>query len=73
MFGKHCAWYLCQHMHQYLRCTRGVAAMEYAIIVGVVVVAVGAGAALFQDDIASFLGNVGTDLTDTRQTVEDSH
>ena len=39
------------HLVRYLRGTRGVAAMEYAIVVGVVVVGVGAAVAAFQDEI----------------------
>ena len=39
------------YLVRYLRGTRGVAAMEYAIIVGVVVVGVGAAVAAFQDEI----------------------
>ncbi len=67
---KHCAWYLIR----YLRGTRGVAAMEYAIIVGVVVVGMGTAVALFQDEVVDLIQGVTADLVtldtsiDTAQT-----
>ncbi|MCY4441656.1 MAG: hypothetical protein OXE53_15800 [Deltaproteobacteria bacterium] len=62
---KQCAWYLIR----YLRGTRGVAAMEYAIIVGVVVVGVGTAVALFQDEITGLINDVTTDLVKTRSAI----
>ncbi len=62
---KHCAWYLIR----YLRGTRGVAAMEYAIIVGVVVVGVGTAVALFQDEITGMINDVTTDLKASRTAI----
>ena len=53
--GKLCAEYL----SLYLRGTRGVAAMEYAIIVGVVVVGVGVAVVAFTTDIENFIGRMG--------------
>ena len=61
------------YLVRYLRGTRGVAAMEYAIVVGVVVVGVGAAVAAFQDEINAFIGNVTADLTTTRTSVTDAH
>ena len=58
-----------RYLVRYLRETRGVMAMEYAIIIGVVVVGVGAAVAAFQTDITAFLENVSTDLTKTRASV----
>ena len=63
---KHCAWYLIR----YLRGTRGVAAMEYAIIVGVVVVGVGTAVALFQDEITGMINDVTTDLKASRTAID---
>jgi Flp pilus assembly pilin Flp len=63
---KNCVWYL----HQYLRGTRAVAAMEYAIIVGVVVVGVGAAVVAFQEEVKDFIEKAATDITDTRTTME---
>ncbi len=60
----------CRRMGRYLRCTRGVAAMEYAIIVGVVVVGVGAAAVAFQTEITTFITDMTTQLTDTRTEIQ---
>ena len=62
--GKLCAEYL----GLYLRGTRGVAAMEYAIIVGVIVVGVGAAALAFMADIKTFMDGVGDEITGTSLT-----
>lgn len=58
------------YLVRYLRGTRGVAAMEYAIVVGVVVVGVGGAVAAFQDEINDFIGKVTADLAKTRTSVE---
>ena len=63
--AKLCAEYL----GLYLRGTRGVAAMEYAIIVGVIVVGVGGAVFAFQDVIVGLIGDVTTDLENTRTQV----
>ena len=65
---KNCAWYL----GQYLRGTRAIAAMEYAIIVGVVVVGVGAAVVAFQGQITEFIQQAGSDITATRATMRGS-
>lgn len=62
---KRCAKYLVR----YLRGTRAVAAMEYAIIVGVIVVGVGAAVFAFQDEITTLITDVTTDLKATRTEV----
>ncbi len=62
---KNCAWYV----GQYLRGTRAVAAMEYAIIVGVVVVGVGLAVGLFQDQIVGMIDDVTADLVTTRAAI----
>ena len=62
---KQCVWYL----RQYLRGTRGVAAMEYAIIVGVVVVGVGLAVGLFQEEIVKVITDVTADLKTTREAI----
>ena len=54
--------YLSVCMSRYLRDPRGVAAMEYAIITGVVVVAVGAAMATFSGDVKSVLGTIAQNL-----------
>ena len=52
----------CGHLVRYLRGTRGVAAMEYAIIVGVVVVGIGTAVTAFQVEIADLINDVTADL-----------
>jgi Flp pilus assembly pilin Flp len=62
---KNCVWYL----HQYLRGTRAVAAMEYAIIVGVIVVGIGVAVTTFQEEIVGLIEDVTTDLKGTREGI----
>ena len=52
------------YLGRYLRGTRAVAAMEYAIIVGLIVVAVAAGVTTFSNEITR-LFKVATDKTNT--------
>ena len=52
----------CGYLVRYLRGTRGVAAMEYAIIVGVVVVGIGTAVTAFQVEIADLINDVTADL-----------
>ena len=62
---RHCGGYLVR----YLRETRGVAAMEYAIIVGVVVVGIGFAVGTFQDEIVGMISDVTADLKTTRTAI----
>ena len=55
--------YYAGYLVRYLRGTRAVAAMEYAIIVGVVVVGVGAAVVLFQAEITEFITEAGNQIT----------
>ena len=59
----------CGYLVRYLREKRAVAAMEYAIIVGVVVVGVGVAVGLFQDEIVGVIVDVTTDLKTTRTAI----
>ena len=59
--GKLCAGYL----GRYLRGTKGVAAMEYAIVVGVIVVGIGIAAAAFQTDIRNFIDGMSDRVSTT--------
>lgn len=59
--AKLCAEYL----SLYVRGTRGVAAMEYAIIVGVIVVGIGAAAGLFSNQIEDFIAAMSDRLDAT--------
>lgn len=70
---KHCAEYLSRYLGRYLRGTSGIAAMEYAIIVGVVVVGVGTAVATFQDEIVALITDVTTDVTNTRATITNAN
>ena len=60
------------YLVRYLRGTRGVAAMEYAIIVGVVVVGVGAAVVLFQKEVTKFIADAAGDLGKTRTKMTDT-
>ena len=62
--------YYAGYLVRYLRGTRAVAAMEYAIIVGVVVVGIGLAVGLFQDEIVGIITDVTTDLKATRTAVD---
>ena len=48
---------------QYLRGTQAIAAMEYAIIVGVVVVGLAAAAATFNTNVTTFITRMSAKLT----------
>lgn len=54
---------------RYLRATRAVAAMEYAIIVGVIVVGVGLAVGLFQEQIVGLIADVTEDLEKTKKQI----
>ena len=64
---KNCVWYL----HQYLRGTRAVAAMEYAIIVGVIVVGIGVAVTAFQEEIVGLIEDVTEQLKTTREDMKE--
>lgn len=70
---RHCAEYLGRHLSRYVRDNRGVAAMEYAIIVGIIVVGVGVAVATFQDAIVGLIGDATTDVTNTRATITNAN
>ena len=54
---------------RYLRATRAVAAMEYAIIGGVIVVGVGLAVGLFQEQVVGVITDVTADLKKTKETI----
>ncbi len=54
---------------RYMRGTRAVAAMEYAIVVGVIVVAVGAAMMLFQKEVTGLIDGVAKELKATGKEV----
>ena len=47
----------------YLRNTRAVSALEYAILVGIVATAIAAGLATFSDTISDAIDTIGTNIT----------
>lgn len=53
-----------QRFKAFLRGERGVSALEYAILVGVIVVGVAAALTTFSGDIATALGNIGDQIDD---------
>lgn len=50
------------YLGRYLRGTRAVAAMEYAIIVGLVIVGVATAVGVFGDKIEALFGRAGTQV-----------
>ncbi len=70
---RHCAEYLARHLSRYLGDTRGVAAMEYAIIVGIIVVGVGAAVSLFQDEIVGVITDATADAKGVRTAVTNAN
>lgn len=57
-------------MLRYLRSTRAVSALEYAILVGIVATAIAAAMATFSTQISTALGTIGTSIgTATGPTV----
>ena len=57
---------------RFLRDARGVSALEYAILVGVVALAVGAALVAFGDKITSAVSTIGDNLEATHATVGSS-
>ena len=49
----------------YLRHNRAVSALEYAILVGAIAVAMGTALATFSDNITTALTNIGTSISST--------
>lgn len=54
-----------QRFKAFLRGERGVSALEYAILVGVIVVAVVAALATFEDDLTTAIENLGDQIATT--------
>ena len=53
----------------YLRHTRAVSALEYALLVGIIVVAMAAAMATFTDQIEQALTDIGTKVGNTKTAV----
>jgi Flp pilus assembly pilin Flp len=50
---------------RYLRNNRAVSALEYAILAGVITVGVAAALTAFSGSITEFIGNIGTEVSET--------
>ena len=61
MTKKHLAGRLCR----FIRATKAVSALEYAILVGVIAVAIAAALATFSGSITTALNNIGADIAAT--------
>ena len=57
----------------YLRATRAVSALEYAVLVGVVVVVAGGALATFGTDVENAIQGIGTNITGTTSDTGDSN
>ena len=61
MTGKHLFGRLCR----FIRATKAVSALEYAILVGVIAVAIAAALGTFSSSITTALTTIGTDIQGT--------
>ena len=60
--------YVLRHLRRFLWGGEAVSALEYAILVGVIAIGVGAAIALFQDNITAAIAAIGPSVT-TASTV----
>ena len=61
-----------QRLRRFLRATEAVSALEYAILVGVVTVAIGAAVATFSTDLQTVIEGIGDDVTTRGNLVSES-
>lgn len=59
-----------RRFRRFLRATEAVSALEYAILVGVVTVAIGAAVATFSGNIQTVIEGIGTKVVNTGNTVD---
>ena len=62
---KHTLTHKSRRFRRFLRANKAVSALEYAILVGVIAVAVGAAIFSFGDNIKTAIGAIGTDVAAT--------
>ena len=62
--SKHIAKHKSRHLRRFAKANEAVSALEYAILVGVVAVAIGAAIVAFSGDLADTLENMGTEIKD---------
>ena len=60
-----------RRIRRFIRATKAVSALEYAILVGIITIAVGAAIATFSKDISDAVAAIGTGLDETVKTVDD--
>ena len=56
---------------RFLRCERAVSALEYAVLAGVVIAAVGAAILTFSTDVATAIEGLGDKIDDGTDTVQE--
>ena len=54
--------HISRRIRRFLRATKAVSALEYAILVGVVAIAVGGGLAMFGDNLSDTVEKIGADI-----------
>ena len=59
-----------RRFRRFLRATEAVSALEYAILVGVVTVAIGAAVATFADDLQAVIEGIGDKVVSAGNTVD---
>ena len=62
---KHTLMHKSRRFRRFLRANKAVSALEYAILVGVIAVAVGAAIFTFGGEIGTAIGNIGSDIGST--------
>lgn len=55
--------HISRHLRRFARADEAVSALEYAVLVGVVVVGIGAALVTFQNTITTAIEGIGTDVT----------
>ena len=61
--SKHLSKHKSRRFRRFLKANEAVSALEYAILVGVVAVAIGAAIVTFSDELSSTLEAMGTSIT----------
>ncbi len=60
--SKHIAKHKSRHLRRFAKANEAVSALEYAILVGVVAVAIGAAIVAFSDNLKTTLTNMGAEI-----------
>ena len=60
--------HISRRFHRFLRANEAVSALEYAILVGVIAVAIGAALLTFSASITTALGKIGTGISGITQS-----